>query len=126
MTYTTSGMLSLDGQTVSGATVSFTPASGPGAVGVTDAQGRFELTTFARGDGAVAGEHVVTITRFEAAKQAGGDGGEYVPPTSPLPAPKNTFPKQYAEAETSGLKATIDPKPGNVVTLDLDGAAKGS
>jgi len=119
VTYPSAGTLTLDGKPVEGATVSFTPASGPGAVGVTDVQGRFDLTTFARGDGAVAGEHVVTITRFDSPKPAGGDGGEYVPPTAPLPSPKSTFPKRFADAATSGLKVTIEPKGGNVVPLDL-------
>lgn len=120
-TFTTSGRLTLEGKVVEGATVSFSPSSGPSAVGITDPQGQFELTTFSKGDGAVAGEHVVTVTRFEVPKPAGSTEGEYVPPSAPLPTPKNSFPKKYGSPETSGLKVTVEPKPANVIPLDLAG-----
>lgn len=37
----------------------------PGAWGETDAEGRFELTTFEPGDGAVPGNHSVLIAKDE-------------------------------------------------------------
>jgi len=47
---------------VAGAAVAFSPlAGGRRATGVTDAEGRFRLTTFRPGDGAVLGEHVASV-----------------------------------------------------------------
>lgn len=59
-----------------------------GAVGP---DGKFRLTTFAADDGAVAGEHKVSVAAIP--------GGE----ERPLP----TVPPQYASTETSGLTATV-------------------
>jgi len=66
-----SGVVTLDGQPLEGATVSFTPASGDGggvggSTGKTDAQGRYSLRTVA-GDspGAAVGKHRVSISLFK-------------------------------------------------------------
>ncbi len=61
-----SGVVTLDGKPVEGASVSFTPASGDGlggSYGKTDAQGRYTLRTVATDKpGAAAGTHKVTIS----------------------------------------------------------------
>jgi len=66
-----SGVVTLDGQPLEGATVTFTPAAGDGggvggSTGKTDAQGRYTLRTVV-GDspGAAAGKHRVSISLFK-------------------------------------------------------------
>ena len=53
------GTVTYRGKPVQGAHVTFTPQGNRSASGETDAEGRFTLLSFAPGDGAVAGEHVV-------------------------------------------------------------------
>jgi len=57
------GTVTLDGKAVEGATVTFTP-KGKGAIsmGLTDADGRFDLKTATGKTGAVVGEHDVMVT----------------------------------------------------------------
>jgi len=57
-----SGTLTLAGKPLAGAAVSFVNDAAPRfAIGTTDASGRYTLTTFAAGDGAVLGEHRVVV-----------------------------------------------------------------
>ncbi len=62
------GTVTLDGEPLEGASVVFTPeGEGKVAVGTTDSAGKFTLTTYTPGDGAVVGTHKVTVR-----KTAGG------------------------------------------------------
>lgn len=64
-----SGVVLLDNEPAVGVTVSFSPddpKKGMAAVGTTDSQGRFKLTTRVPGDGAVPGEYTVTISKSSA------------------------------------------------------------
>ncbi len=56
------GLVTLDGQPLAGATVVFRPKSGKASRGVTDDQGRYELTYLRDIMGAKLGKHTVTIT----------------------------------------------------------------
>jgi hypothetical protein len=68
------GVVTLDGQLMSGVMVSFVPTDQSGklieggrpATGVTDDQGRFQLTTFRTNDGAMPGDYRVTVVREQA------------------------------------------------------------
>jgi hypothetical protein len=94
------GVVMHNGAPLEGAGVLFLPASGPFAMGTTDAEGKFTLTT-ANHPGALIGEHRVTISKtLTTAKQI---PGERLPryDTKYLIAPK------YADASTSGLAATV-------------------
>lgn len=103
-----SGVVTLQGSPVAGATVSFQAADGTrSAVAITDAAGRYELTTFVRGDGAVPGDYTVTITKITQEAVGTPTGEKYEPPTGPIPEPKNELPQKYATAGKSGLKATV-------------------
>ncbi len=89
-TYPVTGTVTLRGQPVEGAMVTFRAAGGQSAVGTTDAAGRYLLTAGAAGRGAVAGQYQVAIVKFKAAEAAPAAkaGGEYVPPGSqPAPPP---------------------------------------
>jgi len=137
-TFPVSGTVTLNGQPVEGAIVTFVPtAGGKGATGRTDASGKYTLTTFASGDGAVPGQYNVKIVKFEttgteaaagpggaemdeeaytAAQDAAQEGGE----EEAAGAPKNLLPEKYADPATSGLKATV--KEGdNTIDFALEG-----
>ncbi|WP_439632273.1 metallophosphoesterase [Gemmata sp.] len=109
-TFPVSGTLKLDGEPVARATVALARYNAESkkytniADGRTDDLGRFQVTTYARFDGAPAGEYVVTATR----------------PQKPADktAPKNVLPERYATAALTPLRASI--KDGtNDLSLDL-------
>ncbi len=66
-----SGVVTLNGEPLADATVSFAPHGGgkevvgPGSSGVTDSSGRYELQTFKDEEGAVVGTHTVRISTFK-------------------------------------------------------------
>jgi len=103
-----SGVVTLQGSPVAGATVSFQAVDGSrSSVAITDVSGRYELTTFVRGDGAVPGDYHVAITKITQEAVGTPAGEKYEPPTGPIPEPKNELPPKYANADKSGLAATV-------------------
>ena len=68
-----SGKVTHKGQPVTSGEVTFTPATGKGgesgnvAFGKIGADGSYDLTTFDTGDGAVLGQHIVTVRVFDPA-----------------------------------------------------------
>lgn len=118
-TYPVTGIVTLKGEPVSGATVTFHGADGKStAVGTTDAAGRYTLTAGPAGKGALAGKYEVAIVKFKAAEPApAATAGEYVPPDPnqpPPPAPENLLPAKYADPKTSALTAEVQTSgPGN-------------
>lgn len=79
------GLLTCEGKPVANVLVTFTPKGGEGvdpnnpgksAVGKTDAEGRFTLTTYKIGDGAIVGQHTVRVDR-EYDPEAGSDQPEF-------------------------------------------------
>lgn len=133
-TYPVSGTVTLGGQPVAGATVTFTLNDGTGsAAGITDASGKYTLSTYGGGDGARAGDYKVAIVKYEveATKASGGNlpSGEidekaYTDPTATgteQPAgPKNLLPEKYAKPETSGLTAKVGETGQNTVDFKLE------
>jgi hypothetical protein len=127
----TSGTVTYKGKPVADATVSFIAIEGEPAssFGVTDAQGRFEMFTYEAGDGAVVGEHQVTITKTEGGKPIPPRTGEdpwnletYNPPATgqmPPPVVKHLVPEKYGDAAKSGLKATVTQDGPNEFKFDL-------
>lgn len=112
------GVVTLDGKPVQGAAVLFSPvAGGHPADGITDAQGKFTLTTFAAGDGALPGEHAVAVTLSEVSGvTADPDGlsGEIAPGGMKV---KWIVPQRYSKLKTSGLTVTVDesmPQPARL------------
>ncbi len=105
------GKVTVDGKVVAGAAVMFLPtAGGRPATGVTDAEGAFRLETFKNFDGAVLGDHTVTVSLPET---GGGPGtktaeGIAISGTSvPSAVPALTGYEKYAKPSESGLKATV-------------------
>jgi hypothetical protein len=120
-----SGKVTMNGTPVPGATVSFQPvaAGGRAAVGITDDAGKYVLTSFEAGDGAVAGDYGVAIVKNETAAATGSSANansdDYVPPEGlkePPPA-KSLIPPRFNSPRESGLRATVG---GGSTTFDFE------
>ena len=125
-----SGTVTHNGEAVDGATVAFQSAGGSrGAVGVTDAGGKYTLTTFESGDGAVPGEYQVKIFKYKveiSEAVADTDSEDYVPPAEgegeeEAAEPENLLPPIYADPTTSGLTATVSESGDNTFDFPLEG-----
>jgi hypothetical protein len=127
------GKVTYKGQPVSGASVAFLgDGKIPPALGRTDAEGRFELTTSDSGDGAVPGTHQVTVSKNipakstassatgvasmeDMAKKAAERGG---PPPDDA-GPMSLLPEKYGSAGTSGLSYEVKSSGTNDFTIEL-------
>jgi hypothetical protein len=113
----TQGIVTYKGRPLDAANVSFVPESGPIAVGVTDAEGRFTLTTF--------GEKGAPIGVCRIAIQAhGAFPPGFKPPVDPsgetgYVEPPWRIPRSYGTIQTSGLTATIEANKLNEVSLEV-------
>lgn len=131
------------GVPVEGATVVFGRgcrdlARGEVAIGRTDAQGRFALTTHVAGrtaaKGAVPGDYGVTVSkhvppprmsmseyqlRVDAANRIGAEGGMVRPDQEP-PALVEMIPRHFSVAGESTLEATVEPGGPNEFLFDLE------
>ena len=115
------GRLTLGGQPLARATISFQPdGKGNGASGITDDSGAYALSTFAARDGAVPGKYKVAVTKMDDAP-SGKDMNEsgYAPPTESSPPPKSVVPEQYADPGKSGLTAEVAAGAANSFDFDL-------
>ena len=127
-----SGVVTLNGQAVQGAEVVFQNEQSPrAATGVTDADGRFVLTTFEDNDGAVPGEHVVTIgkVKTDAAisgaladdpSAAYGQGMEAAASGNMDAIQENELPAKYADPKTSELSETVTKEGPNEFEFNLE------
>ncbi len=96
------GTITIEGQPIAGAKVVFRPEAGPAASGETDTKGRFVLSTYQSGDGAVIGHHsVVVVPKLPGVMLTPGQE-----PNAP-PAPTVIIPAQYQRADSSGLVAEV-------------------
>jgi hypothetical protein len=133
------GVVTLDGQPLSGAMVHFLPQGtrGPAATGATGSDGSFKLTTYNTGDGAVPGDYKIIITYKEP-----DSGIQQVAPNDPKAMAdamktfndssrkaqktkaktKSKVPDAYSKEETTTLKQRV-PADGPV-KIDLN--SKGS
>jgi hypothetical protein len=104
-----SGTITFKGQPLAGATISLmSPTGGPAAIGMTDDDGKYELTTFDKGDGTVPGDYKVTIRKMDKAVGAAVsmDDPGYNPDAKVEP-PKSLIPEKWGDQFKSGLTATI-------------------
>lgn len=98
------GTVTYQGKPVGGATVSFIKeGESRSSVGVTDSQGRFQLSTFGNNDGAVIGDNVVTIAKKIASTAA--------PPATPQTDPMEMMKRMRAESEKPAEKVKTDELP---------------
>lgn len=110
------GKVTLKGQPIKGANVQFHPEKGPMAIGITDDQGNFTLTTSGRA-GAPVGLNKVAISKPAPAPAGGGMPAN--------PTPEDMAKMAAAAAQGGGLKRTEPPKSevpeqyGNPATSNL-------
>lgn len=104
-TYKVSGKVTVGGQPASNVHVVFTPDEGRLGTGKTDENGDYKLTTFNENDGAVPGEHTVTISNPSNPEGTGSAGGTPIPP-------------EYAMKQTSTIKKTVE-KSSNTINIEL-------
>ncbi|MDR1923615.1 MAG: Ig-like domain-containing protein [Planctomycetaceae bacterium] len=118
------GVVTLDGNPVEGAIVSFSPLQSNGemraAAGQTDAQGKFLMTTLSPQDGVTPGKFAVTVIKYEKygppPLKVINESGEDVTPPHPE---KNVLPKKYETRETSDIQVTIPDSGDKNITIDL-------
>lgn len=117
-----SGVVTHNGSPLDGATVTFKPVStdGKAAFGKTDAEGKFSLTTFEGGDGAIPGEYNVTVVKMEVveSKAVSEDDPNY-DPDYVEPEAKSLIPEKYGNAADSGLTASVGTEPVSDIKLEL-------
>lgn len=128
--YPVTGVVTLSGGPVPGATVTLSPRDGqPVAYGTTDDSGKFKLSTYDTGDGAVPGAYVALVLKPEAAPAGSSAGGGHdagntsasAMHTAAKKKPKGAgggIPEKYAKPDQSDLKVTIEAK-SNVLDLAL-------
>lgn len=114
-TYKVTGVVTLDGKAVEGATVAFTPSGGSQqkpAVGTSGADGKYSLTTFTGGDGALPGAYKVTVSKIQ---YAPGENPYAPKESSPTPE-KNPTKAMTQEERDELLKSAYKgtPTPGSV------------
>ncbi|MFO0976531.1 MAG: hypothetical protein U0996_09045 [Planctomycetaceae bacterium] len=127
-----SGIVTLDGNPVDGATVTFEPVNGGRpCFGTTDLEGRFAITSYEEGDGAPVGDHYVSVIKITgpgAAAPAAADSAMSLSDIAPPGSDKDKaedpdkgtvylVPRKYINAKTSGLKVTVPD--GGSTTLDI-------
>jgi hypothetical protein len=102
------GQVLIDGKPLTRGYVRFVPAEGRPSTGNLDADGRFTLTCFETGDGALVGTHRVEVNGQQAIDDR---------------QMKWHAPKKYATVTTSGLTQQIEsPTDSLQINLSWDGA----
>ncbi len=124
------GTVTLDGEPLEGAAISFTPAEGGRpASGNTDAQGKFTLGSFTANDGLPPGSYKVSVVKTEARTQAqaaptdDAENGEAASGESASMGAMETgvryiTPVKYASPLTTDLIIEIGPDSGPIA-IDL-------
>ena len=106
------GVLTFEGKPLAKARVQFTPvACGRPAFGLTDDEGRFRLTTYEAGDGALPGSYKVTVTHYLETRE----GAPQAPRSEKAPEPAQaSVPKRATAFDAQGRAITLEPAQANV------------
>jgi hypothetical protein len=133
--YPVSGKITLNGAPLAGASVAYAPQEqgNPTAIGKTDNEGVYNLTTYEALDGAAPGKYAVVVTKMvsttpeevegaDAAHEAESagveDGGGHDAETADA-ASGNLVPANYGSASSTPLSATVEEKDDNVFDFDI-------
>lgn len=117
-TFPAEGVVTYQGKGVEGASVTFASKerTGTAAYSITDAEGKFVLSTFGENDGAAAGDYTVTITK----KHVDTTPNPKDPNGPPLKSvEKSLIPAKYASSGTSKLTATVKDGAENKFSFEL-------
>ncbi len=108
--YPATGEVIYKGAPLADAQVAFIPTEGQGRMsrGTTDADGRFELGAYQQKDGALAGEHQVTVAKVVPSVK-----------NDPYAPMKSVIPEKYNGVTTSPLKATVSASEKNHFRFEL-------
>jgi hypothetical protein len=121
-TYPVSGTVTMNGQPLEGATVVFVPTEGAvgqqAATGITDAAGKYKLSTYVTDDGANAGEYRIKVSKYDGKKPTKEEQERYISyeeeqkiqfagDERPTPPAKNLLPPKFGDDSTSGLTYTV-------------------
>jgi hypothetical protein len=123
--YPVTGTVIYKGQPVADAVVAFQGENATKlATGKTDAQGRFQLTTYEPGDGAVPGKHhasvsKVTATPAASTTSASMEDAAAAAKTQTQAVAKSELPEQYADPARSQLEFTVTESGPNDFQIDL-------
>jgi hypothetical protein len=114
------GKVIYNGKPLDGGRVVFTPAMGKGgdtgqaAGGEIDSDGTYEMTTFNTGDGAIIGQHIVTIVSREKGARNEPDANGHIK----YELHKSVTPAKYATPDKSPLRCTVVPE-GSTFDIEL-------
>ncbi len=142
-TYPVSGVVTLDGKPVPGATVTFIPDDSKSNSAATscDDKGKYSMSTFKQDDGAIPGSYKIIVAKYqrgaeespygdkppeaveqtpEAISEAYGKGYSGPPKGNAAKAPKewNDVPDKYGDLAKSGLSFIVEPKE-NTFNIEL-------
>ncbi len=120
--YPVTGTVKFNGQPVEGAVVSFRCEELKKiATGTTDAEGRFKLTTYQEGEGAVAGKHAVTVTKVSTPRADHGELSmdDAVKQTRAPAETRTLLPAKYADPERPLIFLTVSASEKNDFTIEL-------
>jgi hypothetical protein len=135
------GYVTYGGKPVTSGSVIFTPVAGTGggtgqvATGQLGSDGSYSLTTFDEGDGAILGQHAVTVDAREGnateLNLAGTEGAKRNPGGAgkrggrsgavgkiPYIEPKSLVPKKYLDPATTPFRRTVEAG-SNKIDLEL-------
>ena len=105
------GQVTLKGKPLADAFVVLHPRTGettPKALGKTDAQGQFKVSTYRASDGAVAGDYVVTVQRYPLVRSG----------PSVVPGP-NDLPQKLANPQSSTIQVHVANGANKLQTIEV-------
>lgn len=116
--YKAGGTVLLDGKPCAEAVVTFfSDTNTVSATGRTNAEGKFQLTTYNDGDGAVEGTHKATVVKREFVEEK--TKYDSANERSVALIPKELLPKKYMTPSTSGLSYTVATSGGNDFKIEI-------
>jgi len=118
--YPAGGVVTWNGEPVEGADVQYVSQSlDVGALGTTDAEGKYKLTTYKDNDGAAEGKHKVVVTKRIYEEKP----SKYHTPEEPsmLLVPKDLLPKKYSKVTTTDIEVSVSTTGPNEETIELKG-----
>jgi hypothetical protein len=110
--YPVTGKVTFDGKPASGAQVMLN-ATGEvpkdlALIGVVNDDGSFKISSYGDGDGAPAGEYVVTVQWFRVVQSEGGSGRG-----------PNVVPPKYSTKEASPIKVTVNKAATEIPPIEV-------